>query len=196
LILNLFVSAVSFFHYARGGYFSWKLFFPFVITSIPASFLGSMISLDAMVYKKVLGVLLIFPILRLFGAFGGDKGGLKDVVLPVALISGAAIGLLSGMIGIGGGIILSPLILLFRWGNIKQAAAASALFIFVNSISGLGGLFWKGAAPDPWLPLWIAVALSGGFAGAYLGRAKFNKTALRFILSVVLLIASVKLLIV
>ena len=114
LILNIFVSFISFYQYYRGGHFKWKLLLPFVITSIPASFIGAYITLDALAYKKILGIILIFPILRLLGIIGKEKDTIKELNWLWALIIGAIIGLLSGMIGIGGGIILSPVILLMH----------------------------------------------------------------------------------
>lgn len=194
LILNIFVSLISFYQYYKGGYFKWKLFLPFIITSIPASFIGAYITLDAMLYKKILGVLLIFPILRLFGLIGKESDDIKDVKWLWALIIGAIIGLLSGMIGIGGGIILSPVILLMHWANMKQTAAVSALFIFVNSVSGLGGLLIKGAVIDSHIYTWLLIAIVGGMVGAYVASKQFSNKALKAILAIVLLIASVKLL--
>lgn len=194
LILNVFVSLISFYQYAKGGYFSWKLFLPFIITSVPAAFLGALITLDAVVYKRILGLILIFPVLRLAGVFGKESNMIREIPWVPGLAAGMMIGLLSGMIGIGGGILLSPLILLMRWGTIKQAAAVSALFIFVNSLAGLAGLFWKGASFDPNLTLWIAIVFSGGLAGAYFGRVRLSNRALKTVLSLVLLIASIKLL--
>lgn len=194
LLLNVFVSFISFWQYHRGGHFKWQLFLPFVITSIPASFIGAYLTVDAVIYKRILGVLLIFPILRLFGLLGKESEHLKELNKVAALVVGAIIGLLSGMIGIGGGIILSPVILLMHWGNMKQTAAVSALFIFVNSISGLAGLYSKGIVFDSQVYLWLLVAVSGGLAGAYFARKKFNNKVLKTILATVLLIASVKLL--
>ncbi|MES2285658.1 MAG: sulfite exporter TauE/SafE family protein [Bacteroidota bacterium] len=194
LILNIFVSFISFYQYYKGGYFKWKLFWPFIITSIPAAFIGAIITLDAFAYKKTLAVLLILPILRLRGIIGKESDTVKELNLFWALIIGAIIGLLSGMIGIGGGILLSPIILLLHWGNMKQTAAISALFIFVNSISGLAGLISKGITIDNYIFIWVLIAVTGGITGAYFGRKQFSNKVLKSILAFVLLIASIKLL--
>lgn len=194
LILNIVVSLISFYQYNKGGHFKWQLFLPFIITSIPLSFIGAYFTLDTEVYKIILGVLLIFPILRLLGVIGKESDEIKDVQWLWALLIGALIGLLSGMIGIGGGIILSPIILLLHWGNMKQTAAVSALFIFVNSVAGLSGLMIKGISIDSNVYIWLFVAITGGMAGAYVARKKLNNAALKTLLAVVLLIASVKLL--
>lgn len=193
LVLNIFVSLISFVHYYRGGHFKWQLFVPFAIASIPAAYFGAQVEVDPSVYKKVLGICLIFPILRLAGAFGKESDETKSLPLAYGLLIGAVIGFLSGMIGIGGGILLSPVILLFHWGKMKETAAVSALFILVNSISGLAALLGKGYTPVTEIYSWIAVAVIGGFAGAYFGSQKFNHSVLRYILALVLLIASLKL---
>lgn len=194
LMLNIFVSLISFYQYYKGGHFKWKLFWPFIITSIPASFIGAYITLDALVYKKILGVLLVFPILRLLGIIGKKSDEIKEVRWMWALLIGAIIGLLSGIIGIGGGIILSPVILLLHWGNMKQTAAVSALFIFVNSISGLSGLLLKETVIDNHVYIWLLIAMAGGALGAYFARQQFSNQVLKVLLAVVLVIASIKLL--
>ncbi len=194
LIMNICVSLISFIHYYKSGYFKWKLFLPFAITSIPASFLGALVTVDPVLYKKILGALLLFPILRLLGVFGKQTDEIKNTNRIVALILGASIGFLSGMIGIGGGIILSPIILLFHWAEMKETAAISSLFIFVNSISALAGLFSKGLIIDSSVYFWIAVTLLGGFAGAYFGSKKIKSPVLKKILAFTLLLASIKLL--
>lgn len=115
LILNLFVSLTAFIQYYRNGHFRWKLFWPFAIASIPAAFIGGLIVIDAAWYKKILGILLLFPVVRLGGVkFNSEKTD-KEQTLFASLLIGATIGLFSGMIGIGGGIILSPVILLLHW---------------------------------------------------------------------------------
>lgn len=193
LILNVFVSLIAFIQYYRGGYFKWKLFLPFAIASIPASYLGASIPLSADIYKKILGLCLVFPILRLAGLIGKESEETKDFKWIYALMIGAVIGFFSGMIGIGGGIILSPVILLLHWGKMKETAAASALFILVNSISGLMALINNGITINPEIYPWLAAAVVGGFAGAYLGSKKFDNKILKYILAAVLLVASVKL---
>lgn len=195
LMLNVFVSLISFTMYARSGYFKWRLFLPFAIASVPAAFIGASIQLDESIYKKILGVCLLFPILRLSGFIGKETDELKPYKWSYGLFIGAIIGLLSGMIGIGGGIILSPIILLLHWAKMKETAAVSALFIFVNSIAGLAGHFYKGISLEPHIFILLAVAIVGGLAGSYLGARMFQNKLLSYILAFVLLIASVKLII-
>ncbi len=135
----------------------------------------------------------MFAVARLVGLFGKQNGELKPVKIPLALFIGAIIGFLSGLIGIGGGIILSPVILLLNWGDMKKTAAISALFIMVNSISGLVGFISKGGTlPVSSFPL-ITVALIGGILGGYFGSRKMKIPMLRNVLALVLLIAVFKL---
>jgi len=193
LILNLFVSLTSFILFYRGGHFKWKLFLPFALASIPFSFLGGTIALDAHIYKKVLGVFLLFPVLRFFIYPNTADKDLKNSNWPISLLVGAIIGFLSGLIGIGGGILLSPVLLLLSWTNQKQTAAISALFIFVNSVAGLAGQWSHGIKLEPAMLSFVAIAFVGGMAGAWLGSLKFNQQILKYTLAVVLLLASVKL---
>lgn len=192
LLLNIFVSFISFFYYYKEGYFRFKLFLPFAITSIPASFIGATFQISDDIYKKILGICLLFPILRMLGIFK-EQAEEKEINFSIALVFGAIIGLLSGMIGIGGGIILSPVILLLHWGKMKETAAVSALFIFINSISGLIGLLIKGTAINSDTLYLLAVAVTGGIAGSYFGSKKMNTNVLKYILAAVLSIASIKL---
>lgn len=193
LVLNVFVSGVSFWFFRKHQHFKWKLFYPFAITSIPAAFIGGYISVNATLYKQILGVFLIFAILKMLNVFGKEKETLKENNLLISLAIGAAIGLFSGMIGIGGGIILSPVIVLLAWGNMKQAAAVSALFIFVNSIAGLIGFtVTQGEIPIEVL-YFIPVALIGGSLGAIYGSKKYAMQTLKYVLAFVLIIAAIKL---
>lgn len=193
LILNLFVSLISFIMFYKGGHFKWKLFLPFALASIPFSFLGGTITLDAAIYKKVLGVLLLFPVARFFFYPNTEDADLKSSNFIISLLIGAIIGFLSGLIGIGGGIILSPVLLLLNWTNQKQTAAISALFIFVNSIAGLAGQLSKGIHIDNTVFGFITIAFIGGLGGAWLGSLKLNQLYLKYTLAIVLLMASVKL---
>lgn len=194
LLLNIFVSFTAFIQYYRSGHFRWQLFWPFALASIPAAFIGGLIVVDAKLYKTILGVLLLFPVVRLGGLKFNEDKNKKEQVLLASLIIGGLIGLLSGVIGIGGGIILSPVILLLHWANMKQTAAVSALFILVNSLAGLAGLFTKGFDFRPEMVWMIVVAFIGGLAGSYLGAMKFEGAILKKVLAVVLLMASMKLL--
>ncbi len=193
LLLNLFVAGIAFYYYYKEGYFNKKLFFYFAIASIPMSFLGGFIEVDATIYKKVLAVLLIFAVLKMLNVFGKETAKIKDIKLWQGLLVGGAIGFFSGLIGIGGGIILSPVILLLHWGKMKEAAAVSALFIWVNSASGLIGQLSSGVSLDIQSFGLVAIALVGGFFGAYYGSKKMNNQNLRYLLVFVLVLASVKL---
>ncbi|MDQ1095911.1 MULTISPECIES: sulfite exporter TauE/SafE family protein [Chryseobacterium] len=194
LMLNLFVSLTSFIQYYRGGYFLKKLFIPIAAASVPLAFIGGMITVEENIYKRILGVLLLFPVFRFFFFRNVEDSDLKDQNLAVAVIIGGIIGFLSGMIGIGGGIILSPVLLLLQWTNQKQTAAISAAFIFVNSLAGLGGMLTQGISFTGNMLMYIAVAFTGGLLGAYFGAKRFNQNVLKYILAIVLLMASYKLL--
>lgn len=193
LLLNLFVAAISFIHYAKSGHFNKKLFLSFAIASIPLAFVGGLIEVDASIYKKVLAVLLIFAILKMLNVFGKESDTIKDVKVWQGLSIGGIIGFFSGLIGIGGGIILSPVILLMKWGKMKEAAAVSALFIWVNSAAAMGGQLSSGVKIDAQAFLLVGIAVIGGFLGGYLGSKKFNNQGLRYMLAFVLFIACIKL---
>jgi len=197
LTLNIVVSGLAFLQFYRAGYFNWQLFYPFAVTSVPAAYIGGRVTLNDATFKFILGLLLVFPILNLLGAFNRKKNKpLVRLPLSLALLSGGLIGFLSGLIGIGGGILLSPLLLLMRWADMKETAAVSALYIFVNSIAGLSGHSSAGVIPDSSLLLLIGVALSGGFIGSYTGSFQLNTFFMKRVLAAVLLIASVKLVLV
>ena len=193
LLLNLFVAGIAFYHYYKAGYFNKKLFLSFAVASIPLAFLGGMIEVDASIYKKILAVLLIFAILKMLNVFGKESEYIKQVKLWQGLAVGSIIGFFSGLIGIGGGIILTPIILLLHWGKMKEAAAVSALFIWVNSAAGLIGQISSGVEISSQAFILVGVALIGGFLGSYYGSRKFNNSLLRYVLAFVLIIASVKL---
>lgn len=194
LLLNLFVSLTSFIQFYRGRHFDWKIFLPFAMASVPMAFLGGLITVDPFIYKKLLGILLLVPITRFLFFPTISVRDLKKSNLILSLLIGAAIGLLSGMIGIGGGIILSPVLLLLKWTDMKKAAGISALFIFVNSISGLAGQFTKGIHFSPDMYAYVVIAFTGGVFGAYFGSLKFNQLILKYLLAVVLMMAAYKLL--
>lgn len=195
LVLNLFVAAASFLLYARKGHFNKRLFLAFAVASVPMAFLGGTIEVEAGLYKKILAVLLVFAILRMLGVFGRSDVAVREVPLWHGLAVGAAIGFFSGLIGIGGGIILTPVILLMGWGGMKEAAGVSAAFIWVNSASGLAGHLSRGITIDPQAWLLVSIAIVGGGLGALMGSTRFSNVLLTRMLAGVLAIAAFKLLI-
>ena len=193
LLLNLFVAVIAFYHYYKEGYFNKRLFLLFAVASIPMAFIGGMIEVDVVLYKKILAVLLIFAILKMLNVFGKEVLVVKQVKLWQGIVVGGSIGFFSGLIGIGGGVILGPIILLLHWGKVKEAAAVSALFIWVNSAAGLIGQLSSGVVINPEAFILVAIAVIGGFFGSYFGSKKLNNKSLRYLLAFVLVIASVKL---
>lgn len=193
LMINLVVSGIAFAQYARAGHFRWAIFWPFAITSIPMAWAGAQITIDPLLYKRLLALCLVFAVLRLFGVFGAQQGDTRAAALWAAALIGAALGFISGIIGIGGGILLSPILLLMRWADTKVTACVSALFIFVNSTAGLFGIEQLTGVIDQRFLLWSTIALIAGLTGSYIGAQRLPPVRLRQALGVVLLFASLKL---
>jgi hypothetical protein len=200
LTLNIIVAIVGTIRFCRAGFFSWRTFWPFAIASIPAAFVGGWVSLPASVYKAIVGLVLLYSAVRIFfSARRTDEQETRLVPIGVALIWGAAIGLLSGLTGVGGGIFLSPLLLLMHWARTKETSGVSVTFILVNSVAGLlgHGLFAHFATIST-LPhtafVWAPAALLGGLIGTELGTRRLPIAGIRRWLSVVLVVAGLKLL--
>jgi uncharacterized membrane protein YfcA len=193
LLLNLFVSLTSFIQFYRGKHFIWKIFLPLALASVPLAFLGGLIPVQGDIYKKILGFLLVIPVVRFLFFKNIQVTEIKKSNIPLSILIGAVIGFLSGLIGIGGGILLSPILLLLKWTDQKQTAAISALFIFVNSISGLAGQLTKGIQFSSDMYAYVAIAFAGGLCGAYFGALKFKQVILKNILAAVLAVAAYKL---
>ncbi|MGI8543649.1 MAG: sulfite exporter TauE/SafE family protein [Aridibacter sp.] len=200
LALNIFVSAIATIQFYRRGHFSWRVFLPFAVTSIPLAFIGGTINLPIKYYKYLLGFVLLFAAFRLAWRFRGKEENSEETVkqysLWLALIIGAIIGITSGLIGVGGGIFLTPILFLTDWTETRKAAGISAMFVLVNSISGLLGNYQNAVNLPSSVGIWIFVAVIGGIIGSTLGSKYFNSIALRRALAVVLLVAGVKLLLV
>lgn len=192
LILNVFVSTIAFIQFYRAKHFDWRIFLPFAATSIPFAFLGGKVQLAEPIYKMILGLCLILAAIRLSLNLKSDAE-VKTPKIWVALIIGAILGFVSGLVGVGGGIFLTPVLLLMNWSETRTAAGVSALFILVNSISGLLGNSAQIMQLSPIVFVWITVAVIGGIIGSTLGSRKFNSLTLRRVLAIVLLIAGVKL---
>lgn len=190
LVLNVLVAGVAFITYARAGHLSARLIVPFLITSPPAAYVGGLLHVTPRLYGVLLGAALVFAAVRLW--WTPDERPSRAVAWGVALPVGAAIGLLSGIVGVGGGIFLSPLMILAGWAGTKQTSAAAAVFIVVNSLAGLAGRASRGALllGHVW-PL-IAVAFAGGLIGSRLGAYTLLSIHLRRILAVLLFFVAVK----
>ena len=237
LILNLVVSGIAFIQFYRQGHFLWRLFLPIAALSIPMAYLGGFTPLKDDVYQFGLGVFLLVSVVLLNINLRGrislkndddkrvladDASQLSREYLLAAAVIGGGIGYVSGLLGIGGGILLSPVLLLLGWTQQKQTAAMGAAFIFVNSMSGLVGFvqqhpLWESTAEKVndvagqaiangsvleiyWLSVLMIVGalitpvILGGVAGSWYGSKKFSHRGMKGILSVVLLIAAIKLL--
>ncbi|MDM7924211.1 MAG: sulfite exporter TauE/SafE family protein [Pyrinomonadaceae bacterium] len=192
LTLNLFVAGIATFQYYRAGHFSWRIFLPFAAASMPMAYLGGTIQLPGNAYKIVLGVVLILAAARLAFDLKSDDTVSEPPVVWCVLI-GAVVGLLSGLVGVGGGIFLTPILLLMHWSGAKTAAGVSALFIFVNSAAGLAGGYRQLESLQSYVWFWIAAAIAGGIIGSTLGAKRFDSLTLRRVLAVVLVFAGVKL---
>ncbi len=194
LLLNIFVSTIAMARFYRAGSFSWDIFWPFALTSVPFAFLGGTMSLPGHVYKQIVGIVLVISAYLLFRytqreTHVDDK---KKIRTPTALSIGAGIGLLSGMTGVGGGIFLSPLLLFFRWAGPRESAGISSAFILVNSAAGILGHGSRMSILPDAVSLWAPAAVAGGILGSWLGSRKFSNMTIRRLLAVVLAFAGIK----
>ena len=199
LSLNILVSAIATWKFQRAGHFRWRLFWPFAVVSVPLAFVGGAVTLPGQAYKALVGAVLIYAAVQLWmSARAGDEmRPVREPPLAAAMLVGAALGLLSGLTGVGGGIFLSPLLLMLGWAGTKQTSATSAPFILVNSIAGLAAGFTMKSASLP-AHIWIlaAAVLIGGWFGAEYGSRRFANPLVRRMLAVVLALAGGKMVLV
>lgn len=195
LVLNIVVAGIGSWQFWRAGFCSWKLFWSFAALSIPMSFLGGYLNLPTPVFKILLGITLIVSALRFLIKPTEDTKP-REPQLPIALSVGGGIGLISGLTGTGGGIFLTPLLFLQRWATAKTASSVSAMFILVNSISGLLGNFSATQEIPKLVMVLIFAVIIGGSVGSYLGSRKLNHSLIQRLLSIVLVIAGLKLILV
>jgi len=192
LVLNILVASIGAFQFWRAGYFSWGLFWPFALLSVPTAYLGGYLALPTAVLKMLIGAVLLFSAARLFFR-QGDPPDTTPPPIPASIGMGAGIGFLSGLTGTGGGIFLTPLLLFCRWASIRRAAAVSALFILVNSIAGLVGYVSSGRPVPSFAWILAVVAVIAGTLGSHLGSRRFPVRTISLILAAVLVLAGCKL---
>jgi hypothetical protein len=192
LVLNILVATIGTWQFYRAGHFRWQLFWPFAVLAVPAAFLGGYWNLPAHIFKIVIGVVLLLSAVR-FLWDPREAPETRPPKLPIALVSGGLLGLLAGLTGTGGGVFLTPLMILLRWAPTKTASATSVVFILVNSIAGLlGNLTATNEFPAMALVLMIA-AMIGGLTGSYLGSQRFSPVIIKRLLAAVLIIGGLKL---
>jgi len=194
LALNILVAGVATLKFYRAGLFKWQLFWPFAMVSIPAAFLGGATTLPTRWYKIVVGIVLLYAAAWMFrSSLKLLSGETRKPQLWAAAIAGLAIGFLSGLTGVGGGIFLSPLLLYMGWAETRATSGVAAPFILVNSIAGLLGHVSSVAQLPPSIPFWAAAAVLGGWIGATYGSKRAPAPVLRQLLSLVLIVAGGKL---
>jgi uncharacterized membrane protein YfcA len=192
LALNILVASIGSWQFWRAGHFSWGLFWPFALLSVPCAFLGGYLNLPTGVFKVIVGIILLISAVQ-FVVRPPAEGEPVPPAKPVRMATGAGLGLLSGLTGTGGGIFLTPLLIFMRWARTKTAAATSALFILLNSIAGLlGNLSATNSFPRFGVSL-LAAAAIGGTVGSYLGSRRLEPIVIKRLLAVVLTIAGFKL---
>ena len=197
LICNIAVVTVGGWRFIRDGHFQWRRLLPFLITSVPFAYLGGRVVIDKRVFLFLLSGSLLCAGLNMLWA--GRREELPQEIdsrriWKWGLPAGALLGGVSGLVGIGGGIFLSPLLHALRWGNSKQIAASASVFIFVNSLSGLFGQLSKPVDPTLWhgvlaLP---AAALIGGLFGSFVSSRKISCLAVQRVTAILVLYASVR----
>lgn len=192
LALNILVASIGSWQFWRAGHFSWSLFWPFALLAVPCAFLGGYLNLPTHVFKVIVGVVLLLSAAQ-FLLRPPAEGESHPPARPVALGVGAGLGFLSGLTGTGGGIFLTPLLILLRWAKTKTASATSALFILLNSISGLAGNF-SATQTFPRFGISLLVAAGvGGAIGSHFGSRRLAPLVIKRLLAIVLIIAGLKL---
>lgn len=193
LTLNVLVASIALAKYLKTGRFSWKIFWPFALASIPFSYLGGLILLPGIYYKPIIGLVLIYTAYHFVVDAAKPDYKIKSPFMPLILMCGAGLGFFSGLVGVGGGIFLSPLLIVLKWEDIKNVSGIAAAFVLVNSISGLLGFISSKTPHFPeGLPLWALAAVVGGYIGAEYGSKHFGNPMIKNLLSLVLLVAGIK----
>lgn len=193
LLLNVLVSGVALYKFYLVKAFSWQLLLPIIVGSIPLAFIGGLISLPSSIYKPIVGVVLIVAAWQIFSRAKFIPNTIQQSPSKAALVSmGAGLGLLSGLTGVGGGIFLSPILILMNWAETKMISGIAAAFILVNSLSGLAGVLTQNFALPEGITSWALAAIAGGLIGAEYGSRRLANPTIRQLLALVLVVAGIK----
>lgn len=193
LTLNILVASIGLVKYLKAGRFSWPIFWPFALASIPFAYLGGLILLPSIYYKPIIGLVLIYTAYHFVMNAAKPDYKIKTPFMPVILLFGTVLGFFSGLVGVGGGIFLSPLLILLKWEDVKNVSGIAAAFVLVNSIAGLLGFLSSKTPQLPeGLPIWAIAAVIGGYIGAEYGCKRFGNSTIKNLLSLVLLVAGIK----
>jgi uncharacterized membrane protein YfcA len=199
LLLNVVVASLATWKFHRAGHFRWRLFWPFAAAAVPLAYIGGAVTLPGTAYRMLVGAVLLYAAWQLWrsGRAGEEMRGVRTPPLAAALAIGGAMGLLAGLTGVGGGIFLSPLLLMLGWAGTKQTSAVAAPFILVNSLAGLSAVFaTKGLALPGYVAVLVPAVLAGGWLGAEYGSRRFANPLVRKLLAVVLALAGAKMVLV
>jgi hypothetical protein len=194
LILNIIVASIASAKYLKAGFFDKKIFYSFILTSLPAAFIGGYVHISPGYFKLLAGIFLILAsILMVIKEYvKKPEEPYRQIPLITGLIIGSVIGFVSGLIGVGGGVFLSPVIIMFNWTSVKNVSGIAALFILVNSVAGLAGHITGISQIDFNFIFWVFAVIIGAITGSYFGTVRFNNRLIIILLSVVLLSAGLK----
>ena len=195
LTLNIFVGCIGTWRFVRAGHFHWHTFWPFAVIAVPLAFVGGLWQLPDAVFQPLIGAVLLFAAIMLLIRKSRQEDGPNEPHMPplyVALATGGVLGLMAGLTGTGGGIFLSPLLIICGWAGPKRTAAISIVFVLVNSLAGLGGVIAESPSLPRALPIYIIGAVLGGLLGSYFGARQLPGRGIKILLSIVLIIAALK----
>ncbi len=196
LALNILVAAISCIRFYRAGLMTWRTCYPFAVLGAPFSLMGGAINLSARIYQPIVGLLLLIAAGLMFRsartARKDDESAPHEPPFGFSLLTGGAIGLVSGITGVGGGIFLAPIILTFKWAETRQASAISSMFNLMNSAVALAGMWATVHAFPSALPLWLIAVGAGALLGSWIGAYRLHPQMLRLVLGVLLLAAGLR----
>jgi len=191
LTMNIFVSTLVLWRLSKAGYFNWKLFLPIMTGSVPMAFIGGMLLINVGMYKIIVGLALLLAAVHMIFKVPQHEEP-RPVKTVLAVVIGACLGFIAGLTGVGGGIYLSPLLLLLQWTTMRGSAAIAAGFILVNSIAGLLGYWLVVSTFPPGIPVMVICALLGALLGSELAVRRAAPALLRRLLGLVLIVAGMK----